>query len=189
MKKLAVFDLDGTLFDTGEVNFLAYQRALREVGYEVDKEYYIRCCNGYHYKRFLPNILKDVQEEKIADIMEMVHQRKKAYYKECLYAVRVNEFLFDMIERFKSMYHIACVTTASRQNTEEVLEFTGKRQLFDLVLCQEDVIKKKPDPEGFLKAIEYFQVTPKNTIVFEDSDVGVEAAVASGACVMKICKF
>ena len=189
MNKLAIFDLDGTLFDTGEVNFFSYQKALNKVGYNVEKEYYIEHCNGYHYKRFLPEILKDLQGNELTQAMEKVHLYKKDYYKQYLYAVRENAFLFDMINCLKQTYHIALVTTASKKNTEEILEFTQKSSLFELVLCQEDVEKKKPDPEGFQKAIEYFGVKPEDTIVFEDSDVGIEAAIASGANVMKVHKF
>ena len=49
--------------------------------------------------------------------------------------------------------------------------------------------KKKPDPEGFLKAIEYFDVNPEDTVIFEDSDVGIQAALASGSQVVQICQF
>lgn len=189
MDKLAIFDLDGTLYDTGEVNFLAYQKALDEVGYHVEKDYYIKHCNGYHYKRFLPEILIGLQDEELERVMETVHGVKKDCYRKYLSAVRENDFLFDMICAIKQEYHIALVTTASRKNTEEILEFTEKTALFELVLCQEDVAKKKPDPEGFRKAMEYFGVQPQNTIVFEDSDVGIEAAHASGARVMKVCGF
>ena len=88
MDKLAIFDLDGTLFDTGEVNFLAYQMALNKVGYTVDKDYYIKYCNGYHYKRFLPKILTGLQGEELERIMETVHGYKKEYYRKYLSAVR-----------------------------------------------------------------------------------------------------
>ena len=75
------------------------------------------------------------------------------------------------------------------EDTEEILEYTQKGPLFELILCQEDVVKKKPDPEGFQKAIDYFGVRPEDTIIFEDSDVGIEAAMASGAKVMKVYGF
>ena len=189
MNKLAIFDLDGTLFDTGEVNFFSYQKALNKVGYDVEKKYYIEHCNGYHYKRFLPTILKDLQGDELALTMEKIHLYKKEFYKENLHVVRENTFLFDMIRNLGQSYHIALVTTASRKNTEEILQFTQKGSFFELVLCQEDVVKKKPDPEGFQKAIEYFGVRPENTIIFEDSDVGIEAAIASGAQVMKVYGF
>ena len=193
MKKLAIFDLDGTLYDTREVNYLSYQKALREVGYDVDRDFFYEKCNGYHYKTFLPIVMSDLQGEEHAETlaakMEAVHVIKKASYASFLGHALENTFLFDMIESMKETYHMALVTTASRKNTEEILEYTGRKELFDLILCQEDVSKKKPDPEGFLKAIEYFDANPEDTVIFEDSDVGIQAALASGAKVVQICKF
>ena len=57
----------------------------------------------------------------------------KEFYKENLHAVRENIFLFDMIRNLRQSYHIALVTTASRKNTEEILQFTQKGSLFELV--------------------------------------------------------
>lgn len=193
MKKLAIFDLDGTLYDTREVNFLSYQKALKEVGYEVDRDFFYEKCNGYHYKTFLPIIMSDLQGEEHAEVlaakMEAVHVIKKASYASFLGHALENTFLFDMIESMRDTYHMACVTTASRKNTEEILDYTGRKELFDLILCQEDVTKKKPDPEGFLKAMEHYQAAPADTVIFEDSDVGIQAAMATGAKVVQICKF
>ena len=47
-KYLALFDLDGTLFETGEVNYHAYQDALAPYGITLDKEYFLKRCNGRH---------------------------------------------------------------------------------------------------------------------------------------------
>ena len=54
---------------------------------------------------------------------------------------------------------------------------------------QEDIHKPKPDPEGFLLAMEHFGVTPADSVIFEDSDVGIEAARASGAAVFVADRF
>ena len=49
--------------------------------------------------------------------------------------------------------------------------------------------KSKPDPEGYLKAMEHFGVTPAETMIFEDSGPGLAAAKASGAAVFKVEVF
>ena len=95
MNKLAIFDLDGTLFDTGEVNFFSYQKALNKVGYDVEKKYYIEHCNGYHYKRFLPTILKDLQGDELTRTMEEVHLYKKDYYKD---EVKASHILISTVD-------------------------------------------------------------------------------------------
>lgn len=173
--KLALFDLDGTLFDTRKINYNAYQKALSEHGYEIGYDFFSTCCNGKHYKEFLPSIVE------CPAIVEEIHLKKKDYYSLFLSEAVVNDALFSIIEEIRNTFYTALVTTASRKNTLEILEFYKKNDLFDLLITQEDVQKKKPNPEGFLKAMKYFKVQPTDTVIFEDSDVGVEAAMRSGA--------
>lgn len=175
--KLALFDLDGTLFDTRKVNYMAYQKAMQEYGFDIDYNYFSSQCNGRHYKEFLPSI---VDNEKI---IEEIHHKKKGYYSLFLSEAVVNEPLFSIIETIKHSYYVALVTTASQKNAQEILSFYNKLNLFDLLITQEDVQRKKPDPEGFLKAMANFNISSEKTIIFEDSDVGIEAAIRSGASV------
>ena len=79
-------------------------------------------------------------------------------------------------------YATALVTTASKANCDDILNHFQLTELFDLVLTHDDIIHSKPDPEGFLKAMAHFGALPEDTIIFEDSDVGLEAAKRSGAC-------
>ena len=58
-----------------------------------------------------------------------------------------------------------------------------------MILTHEDITQVKPNPEGFLKAMDYFKVDAKKTIIFEDSNVGIMAAEASCASVMIVDKF
>ena len=54
--KLVIVDLDGTLFDTKDVNYHAYKDAITPYGYDIDYKYYCDFCNGRHYKEFLPQM-------------------------------------------------------------------------------------------------------------------------------------
>ena len=184
MKKLAIFDMDGTLFDTNEVNYFAYSKALEELGYYIDYDYYCNYCNGKHYKVFLPIVIGD--DEKLIDT---VHKRKKELYSEYLNKAKVNTHLFDIINKLIDNYYIALVTTASKKNTIEILKYYKKTECFDLILTHDDIEKVKPNPEGFIKAIEFFNVKEEDTIIFEDSDIGIEAALKTGATVFKIERF
>lgn len=183
MKKLALFDLDGTLFNTNDVNYWAYSVALEEKGYSIDYDYYCNYCNGRHYKVFLPKIVSD--EETI----EYVHMRKKELYKDFLDKAIINNHLFNIIHKLKDDYYIALVTTASKKNTHDILKYFNKLDLFDLILTHDDIEKSKPNPEGFVKAMKYFGIESENTIIFEDSEVGIEAARTSGATVFVVNKF
>ncbi len=181
MKKLAMIDLDGTLFDTNEVNYYAYKEALNEKGFSIDYEYYKNECNGRYYKVFLPSIVNNDEE-----VMEYVHKRKKELYEKFLDKAIVNLHLFNILESIKKDYYLAIVTTASKKNTYDILKYFNKVELFDLILTHDDIEKSKPNPEGFLKALDYFKMDVKDAIVFEDSDVGIEAAKKIGVTIFKI---
>lgn len=59
---------------------------------------------------------------------------------------------------------------------------------FDFYLSNQDVIKAKPDPEIYLKAIQRFEVDPSECLILEDNINGIQAATAAGAHVMKVCQ-
>lgn len=184
MKKLALLDLDGTLFDTTLVNYYAYNQALNEQGYEINKEYYCNECNGRDYHYFIPKIVNNDDK-----IVEKVHDRKKELYSQFLKEARINTHLFTFLESIKNDYYLAICTTASKKNTYQILEYFKKKDLFDLIVTQDDVKKAKPDPEIFNYAISYFKAKPEDTIIFEDSEVGIEAAQKTKANIFVVKKF
>ena len=180
---LAIFDLDGTLFDTLDVNYFSYREALSLYGINIDRDYFVNNCAGRHYKEFLPAL--SVNE---ADI-ENIHSLKKEAYIDYIHKTRVNTHLFAIINLIREIYNIALVTTASRKNSLEILKFFGYEDLFDLIITQEDVENMKPSPEGFILAMKYFNMDSGHTIIFEDSAPGIEAADLTGASVFIINKF
>lgn len=177
-KKLAIFDLDGTLFDTKNVNYNAYCEAMENCGFQekIDYKFFCDFCNGNNYKTFLPQIVKGISEEQ----MQVVHYKKKACYKKYINLARKNEHLFSMIDLMRDEYVIALVTTASRVNAYVILNEYSVVEKFDLIITQEDVSHTKPDSEGFERAIRLAGVDKENTIVFEDSETGIKAAESSG---------
>ena len=184
MKKLAVFDLDGTLFDTKDVNFSAYSKALEELGYKerIDYKYYCDYCNGTSYKDFIPKILDAVSKESL----EAIHKRKMELYPTFLGKARMNEGLFSLIRTIKGEYTVALATTASRQNVFDILDRFSVRDCFDFFITKEDVTRVKPDPECFIKAMEKAGIAKEDTIIFEDSETGLLAAKASGADYLRV---
>lgn len=183
--KLAAFDLDGTLFDTRGVNFKAYQIALQEQGYDLDRNFYETECNGRYYKDYLPQLIPSPS----AELMEAIHRRKMELYPTCLTEAKENHHLFALINLIRTEYYTALVTTASAQNCRDILNYFGREDLFDLVIAHNDVTRMKPDPEGYQKAISYFGVQPADTLVFEDSFTGLEAGRRAGAVVLQVGRF
>ena len=180
---LAIFDLDGTLFDTSEVNFYAYKEALAAYNVPLNHDYFTKKCNGRHYTEFIPKIMGTTE------YLSVVHNLKKERYKKNLFRARPNTHLFNFIKAIRHDYYLSVVTTASRRNTNEILEYFDYLGLFDLIISQEDISHPKPDPEGFNLAISHFNIDTNHTVIFEDSDVGIEAAQATSATVMVVKHF
>ena len=97
--KLALFDLDGTLYNTNDVNYYAYKEALNKYDVDIDYNYYCDYCNGRHYTVFVPPLVNN-DKDKIEDI----HKTKKEAYSKYLDKVKVNEHLFNIIESIKNEY-------------------------------------------------------------------------------------
>ena len=152
--KLAIFDLDGTLFDTKDVNYNAYQNAIRmaEIDVKIDYDDFCKLYNGKNYREFLPKIIPNISEEQL----KKIHNFKKNIYQEHLDKAKKNDLLFSMIEEIKEKFSV--------------------KNLFDLLITQEDIKNPKPSAEGFLKAMNYFNISKENTIIFEDSEIGIQAA-------------
>jgi len=176
--KVMMADLDGTLFDTKEVNYKAYQEAVRLYGYDIDYKYYCEFCNGRHYLDFLPQITTDDEF-----ILSDIHRKKKDAYRKYLEYARVNRSLADIIRNSRNDYKTALVTTASRKNVYDILERFNLMDIFDVILTYDDISKPKPDPEGYLKAMEFFGAKAEECVIFEDSEIGIEAARKAGGTV------
>lgn len=184
--KLLIFDLDGTIIDSEEANYKAYKNALAEADVELSKDFFIKnCFNGQHYKDFLPLLMPNASDEQI----EKVHDRKQEIYISNMKNISVNPIIKDIIIEFKNKKKLALATTAGAIAVENVLKAIQLENVFDLILTGNDVKKKKPNPEVFIKCLEHFNIEPHQTVIFEDSDIGIEAANKTGSWIIKIEKW
>ena len=71
-------------------------------------------------------------------------------------------------------------------NITNVMRYLGIENQLDGILSSDDVVRSKPHPDCFLKAMEIAGVTPEQTLIFEDSQIGLDAAHASGAPYFKV---
>lgn len=181
--KLAIFDLDGTLFDTKYLNYLAYNEAVGKFGKSIDRDFFFAECYGRHYTQFIPKIMGGENH------LKEIHELKKTLYTSFLGQTKVNHHLFAFIEGVRDNYYTAIVTTASRENTLQLLRYYNCEQYFDSLITQENVKNAKPDPEGFLAAMAAFSVDADHTVIFEDSVDGIAAARKTGATVFAVDQF
>lgn len=180
--KLIILDFDGTLASTEEANMDAYVLALREEGIELDTAEYRRSYFGMRCPEFLRAI--GITNE---DDIDRVRRRKIELYPTCFDTVYLNEPLWNFARDFRSKGgKVWIVSTGQKENIENVMRYLGIDKEIDGMLTSSDALEPKPSPEAFLKAMEIEGVTPAETLIFEDSPVGIEAAKACGAPYIKV---
>ena len=176
MIKAIITDFDGTLVDTFEANLLAYQEAFAKEGIRLTQERY-RECFGCRFDGFMTAM--GVVDDQVAG---RIKQYKKESYTKYFHLLRINEPLVRLIESFKAMGgKTAIASTARKENLMNAVNYLGISKHFDLIYAGVDVKKGKPSPEIYLKAMDALGVSPEQTLIFEDSDVGIQAAKAAGA--------
>ena len=174
-----ITDFDGTLVDTFEANLRAYQKAFHEVGITLTSEKY-RECFGYRFDRFM--IAMGITDDNVAT---QIKELKKEYYPHYFEFLKPNTALINLIAGIKAMGgKTAIASTARKENLMNAINYLGIAHHFDLIFAGVDVTKGKPDPEIYLKSMAALGVSPDETLIFEDSQVGIDAAKASGASYM-----
>ena len=85
-----------------------------------------------------------------------------------------------------SNYQIAVCSNSVRKSVESMMELSSLDQYIDLMVSNEDVLHGKPNPEMYLKAMEFFNVQPHECLIIEDNENGFKAARASGGNLLKV---
>lgn len=181
--KALLVDLDGTLVDTEEANYAAYAAALDEAGVRISRETFAATAFGRSWRQFLPILLGN---SGTLDQAERIARRKAELYADRLHLTTSSAGLIALVGAMRPVCRTALVTSASRANSTAVLGHHKLNGLFDLIIAGDDVTRHKPDPEAYWLAAERLKVTPCECLVFEDSDVGVTAATAFGARVVRV---
>lgn len=176
MIKALITDFDGTLVDTFQANLLAYEKSFKEVGRKLTEEAY-RKFYGLRFDEFMSQYGIGSSDERA-----VIRQAKLEYYPKCFEHLRVNGTLVEIIHTFHALGgKTAIASTARKENLHNALNSLNLAGLFDVILTGEDVKSGKPDPEIYTKTMDLLKVTPAEVLIFEDSEVGIEAAKASGA--------
>ncbi|TDE00860.1 beta-phosphoglucomutase [Flavobacterium hiemivividum] len=176
-KKAFIFDLDGVIVDTARYHYLAWQKIANELKIDFTIEHN-ELLKGVSRVRSLDIILglgnvEASQEDKNRWLIQ-----KNEEYLSYLVDMDQSELLpgvLTMLQYLKENNQPIALGSASK-NARPILEKTGIRHYFDAVVDGNDVSNAKPDPEVFLIAAKLLNVSPENSIVFEDSVAGVQAA-------------
>lgn len=188
MLRAVIFDFDGVITDSEILHFRAFNTVLASHGFELSKHEYYKDYLGLSDKDCFKALIGEgrlpVQESHIPALIQQKTQLfEKLARTEGKIIEGVREFLALLT---KAQVPIAICSGALRPEIELILEEAGLRDGFDVIVSAEEVRRGKPDPEGFLLALQKLNevwpdsIAPECCIVVEDSHWGLQAARAAG---------
>lgn len=176
-KKAFIFDLDGVIVDTAKYHYLAWKKIANELGIEFTQEHN-ELLKGVSRVRSLDIILGLGQVEASQEQKNQWLIQKNEEYLTYLVDMDQSEILpgvMSVLKFLKANQQPIALGSASK-NARPILEKTGILSYFDVIVDGNDVSNAKPDPEVFLQAAQKLGITNENSIVFEDSVAGIQAA-------------
>lgn len=180
--KLILLDFDGTLAATREANARAYIAALSEFGVELTMEEYNARFFGMRCMEFMKSVGIESTEEACK-----VRRRKIELYPNYFDTVTLNTPLWEWCQMMRrGGTKVWIVSTGHVDNITNVMRYLRIEDGVDGIITGDDVTRPKPHPDCFLKAMEIEGCLPSETIIFEDSEIGLSAAKSSGAQYVRI---
>lgn len=177
--KAILWDLDGTLVDSGDCHWRAWRETMRGEGVDLTYRQFLdsfgqkndRILTAWLGARATPAAIR-----RIGDAKEAMYRR-----------FAVEEGLeplpgaAEWVERLHAGgWRQAIASSAPAENVRVMLDVLHLDRFFDAIISAEDVTAGKPDPQVFLKAAERLSVPPDASVVVEDAAAGIEAARRAG---------
>ena len=180
--KACIFDLDGVICDTAKYHFKAWRKLANELGFDFTEEENEKL-KGVSRVESLNLILSwGGFEEHDEEVKTAMADKKNAWYLDFITHMSPDEtlpgvknFLDDLKKR-----KIKIVLGSASKNSVTILERIGLMHYFDAIIDGNKTTRSKPDPEVFLLGAQAIGAEPKECIVFEDAEKGVEAALDGG---------
>ncbi|MEC7695766.1 MAG: HAD family phosphatase [Planctomycetota bacterium] len=182
--KAVVFDLDGLMFNTEDI----YLQVGSEVLRRRNKQFTPELVDAMMGLRPAQAIARMIEWHDLTDTVEQIEKESRDIFTPLLDTQLAPMpgliALLDAIESADIPKAIA--TSSSRRFAEEVLGRFDLIERFAFLLSAEDVHRGKPDPEIYQLAASRLGISTTAMLVLEDSQTGLTAAVASGACAVAV---
>jgi HAD superfamily hydrolase (TIGR01509 family) len=191
--RLVVFDVNGLILDDEPLQIAAANSALERYGLHLDEPTWLGRCFGRRSSEYFSEIMRESGRGEAPDLVKELVAHKDRRYRDLL-GQSLHERAFPgaltLIRNWRELGEtlLALATSASREELQSAMGASGLGVLdmFDCVVCGEDVAKGNPNPETYMRVAERTDVVPRSALVFEDSDIGVRAAVGAGMPVVAV---
>ncbi len=177
--ELLIFDMDGLMFDTEKLIYRSWKESCKRNKQDIIDEIFIESI-GLNIKKTI-----EVYKKHFGDSFayEEIINETVRIFKEFIRSegVPLKEGLLELLEyNKKKQLKMALATSTERDRTELMINLSDTGKYFDLIVCGNEIINGKPDPEIFLETAKRLNCRPENCIVLEDSKNGIIAAYKAG---------
>lgn len=184
--KAILFDMDGVLIDAKEWHYEALNKALNLFGMEINRLDHLTTYDGLPTRKKLEMLT--LERSLPIELHSFINKIKQQYtldevYKKCK-PVFAHEYALARLKA-EGMLMAVC-SNSIRKTVEVMLDKAMIVQNFDILLSNQDVTKAKPDPEIYITCMKKLGVNPHETLILEDNENGIKAAIASGAHLLPI---
>lgn len=173
-----IFDMDGTLVDSGQLHEFAWSSMLDKYGIPIDRRL-MRSLAGVPTKGTIEILLDTFAMAAPASLDEMNSFKEQLVHDNLHNYVRPTALL-DVAQRYYGIKPMAVGTGAYTREAETVLKICGLDKYISVVVGADQVEKPKPAPDTFLRCATLLGVDPTKCVVFEDSALGLQAAASAG---------
>ncbi|WP_297087768.1 beta-phosphoglucomutase family hydrolase [uncultured Draconibacterium sp.] len=180
--KALIFDLDGTLSDSLPVHIKTWKMIGDKFGFDFDPQI-IHDMTGRPTIEFAKHV---IERYGVSETPENLVKMKQESFWELDHLLEPVEEVMAIVKNYHGKLPMAVGTGASRRSAEVQLGAHKITHLFDAIVSADDVTKHKPEPETFLECARLMGVEPKYCQVFEDGDLGIEAAKKAGMFVTDV---
>jgi len=177
-----IFDLDGTLSNSLPVHVETWNQIGKKYGFKFDPQILMEM-TGRPTIEFARRI---VEQFKVDEDPEKIVRIKQQSFWDLAHLLKPVDEIISIVKQYYGKLPMAVGTGASRKSTEVQLAALNLAGYFDAVVSANDVTGHKPQPDTFLKCARLMGVEPKFCQVFEDGDLGIEAAKKAGMFVTDV---
>ncbi|GEN56087.1 beta-phosphoglucomutase [Halolactibacillus alkaliphilus] len=187
MPKAVLFDLDGVIVDTAKHHYIAWRALANELGFEFTEHDNERL-KGVSRMDSLNILLEVVGIELPDDKKALLAEQKNEQYVRAIKQMDTSDILpgvTDFLHALKEA-NIAFALGSASKNAPIILKNIGLLDAFDAIVDGNVISQAKPDPEVFLKGAKLLGVAPKDCVVFEDAQAGIDAGKNAGMYVVAV---
>lgn len=187
MIKLIIFDLDGVLTETRELHYQALNKALESIDkkYIINREEHLSTYDGLSTSKKL-NLLH-INKGLDPSLFNQIWRSKQQATFHIIDTFEYDNEKRRILQKLKSEGYILAVASNSIRHTVKMMLLRlGLMEYIDKIYSNEDVVHPKPHPEIYMRCMLDFHISPKETLIIEDSHIGRKSAFESGAHILGV---